>query len=59
MNSQINGRVIDESPRWLVSKNRLKDAERVIRRGSRLNGTTEKLPDNLTEVLENIYEVIL
>ena len=48
-------RVMDESPRYLVSKGLLGEAERVLRRAARLNGGT--LPSELTATLRRVYQV--
>jgi len=46
--------VLDESPRYLVSKARLEEAERVLKRAAWLNGGT--LPPNLGETLARVYQ---
>jgi len=48
--------VINESPRWLMNTNRLGEAERVIRRACKLNGTCNLLPENLDVQLQDIYQ---
>jgi len=48
--------VMSESPRWLMSTNRLGEAERVIRRAGKLNGKSSLIPENLDAQLQAIYQ---
>ncbi|KAF2355829.1 Major facilitator sugar transporter-like [Trinorchestia longiramus] len=45
---------MDESPLWLLNKRRIADAERIIRRGARLNNTDKNLPVDLKVILMQI-----
>ncbi|XP_018011542.2 organic cation transporter protein isoform X1 [Hyalella azteca] len=47
--------LVKESPRWLVTRGRLKEAEASLLRVAKWNKTTYNLPDNLMGVLEGIY----
>uniref|UniRef100_A0A6A7FNQ3 Organic cation transporter protein-like n=1 Tax=Hirondellea gigas TaxID=1518452 RepID=A0A6A7FNQ3_9CRUS len=44
-----------ESPRWLVTKGRLKDAEKTLRHIARYNNKTNSLPDDLHLHLSAVY----
>jgi len=48
--------IIDESPRWLLSNNRLVETERVIQRACKMNGKTDILPDDLGALIYNLYK---
>lgn len=50
-------RVLSESPRWLLSNGQIERAKSEISRAARLNRKTYELPDNLDEVLIQIYNV--
>lgn len=53
----INLRIIPESPRWLLSVGRVKDAKKIILQIAKKNGTLEKLNKiNLNETLKKIDE---
>ncbi|XP_047738681.1 solute carrier family 22 member 15-like [Hyalella azteca] len=47
--------LVKDSPRWLVTRGRLKEAEASLLRVAKWNKTTYNLPDNLMGVLEDIY----
>ncbi|XP_018011532.2 solute carrier family 22 member 15-like [Hyalella azteca] len=46
--------LLKDSPRWLVTRGRLKEAEASLLRVAKWNKTTYNLPDNLMGVLEGI-----
>ncbi|XP_018017414.1 organic cation transporter protein [Hyalella azteca] len=47
--------LLKESPRWLVTRGRLTEAEASLLQVAKWNKTTYNLPDNLMGVLEGIY----
>ncbi|XP_038058409.1 organic cation transporter protein-like [Patiria miniata] len=46
--------ILPESPRWLISKGRFKEAKKIITKIAKVNGT--KVPDNLLGTLESLRE---
>lgn len=48
--------IIPESPRWLLSKNRIDEAEVIVQRMAKINGRT--VPNNFLRKMEvtNLYE---
>lgn len=46
-------RILQESARWLIAKGRFEEADVVIRSIAKANNTTEKLPQNYLQKLQN------
>ena len=49
---------LSESPRWLLSKGRVSDAQEVIHKGAMINKTLPNLPNDLQKQLAQIYEMV-
>src|SRR5207237_9663104 len=46
--------VLSESPRWLLRKGRVDEAETVLRKVARVNGKEKSVPENFTDMLISI-----